>query len=65
MASGLAFAPAQGRLQAWVPVPSVEEDSWSKPLGSDWQTNPATQIKWGLHYMLEYFSRRPADNRDG
>ncbi|MEU3503711.1 lytic transglycosylase domain-containing protein, partial [Streptomyces hundungensis] len=19
--------------------------------GSDWQTNPATQIKWGLNYM--------------
>ena len=21
--------------------------------GADWQTNPATQIKWGLNYMNE------------
>ncbi|MGW2463773.1 aggregation-promoting factor C-terminal-like domain-containing protein, partial [Streptomyces sp. NPDC001761] len=20
-------------------------------VGADWQTNPATQIKWGLNYM--------------
>lgn len=39
----LAFAkPVQGRLQAWVPVPSVDQDSWSKPLGSDWRTNAKT-----------------------
>ncbi|MGW1466323.1 aggregation-promoting factor C-terminal-like domain-containing protein [Streptomyces sp. NPDC002308] len=23
--------------------------------GSDWQTNPATQIKWGLNYMNERY----------
>ncbi|WP_088345606.1 MULTISPECIES: transglutaminase-like domain-containing protein [Rhodomicrobium] len=38
--SRLSFArPTRGRLQAWVPVPSIDEDSWAKPLGSDWRTN--------------------------
>ncbi|MEU4355964.1 transglycosylase SLT domain-containing protein [Streptomyces virginiae] len=23
--------------------------------GADWKTNPATQIKWGLHYMNERY----------
>ncbi|RSS44410.1 lytic transglycosylase domain-containing protein, partial [Streptomyces sp. WAC07061] len=23
--------------------------------GSDWKTNPATQIKWGLDYMNERY----------
>ena len=23
--------------------------------GADWQTNPATQIKWGLNYMNERY----------
>jgi hypothetical protein len=24
--------------------------------GSDWQTNPVTQIKWGLQYIKERYS---------
>lgn len=28
-----------GRTQAWVPVPSVDEEEWSAPQGSDWKTN--------------------------
>jgi hypothetical protein len=24
-------------------------------VGSDWQTNPGTQIKWGLKYMNERY----------
>jgi transglutaminase-like putative cysteine protease len=33
------FTQPQMKLQAWVPVPSVSQDDWSKPLGSDWKTN--------------------------
>jgi hypothetical protein len=29
----------KGKVEAWVPVPSVSESAWSKPLGSDWKTN--------------------------
>lgn len=29
----------QGKVQAWVPMPSLSDDEWSKPLGSDWTTN--------------------------
>ncbi len=35
----LAFLEPKGKVQAWVPVPSVNEDDWSKALGSDWKTN--------------------------
>ncbi|GAA2922239.1 hypothetical protein GCM10020221_18000 [Streptomyces thioluteus] len=27
--------------------------------GSDWRTNPATQIKWGLSYMNERYHTAP------
>jgi transglutaminase-like putative cysteine protease len=33
------IAKPVGRVQAWVPVPAVEDAEWSKPGGSDWQTN--------------------------
>ncbi|MGB0083871.1 MAG: transglutaminase-like domain-containing protein [Rhodomicrobiaceae bacterium] len=35
----IAFSEAKGKVQAWVPVPSVNEDDWSKALGSGWKTN--------------------------
>lgn len=35
----LEFTQPQTKLQAWVPVPSVNRDDWSKALGSDWKTN--------------------------
>jgi hypothetical protein len=35
----LDMAKPQGRVQAWVPVPSVEAPDWTKPMGSDWKTN--------------------------
>ena len=35
----LDIAKPEGRVQAWVPVPSVEDADWSKPLGSAWKTN--------------------------
>ncbi len=32
----------KGRVQAWVPVPSIEDADWSKPAGSTWDTNAKT-----------------------
>jgi transglutaminase-like putative cysteine protease len=38
----LRFKKPPGRAQAWIPVPSVNTDEWSKALGSDWTTNAST-----------------------
>jgi len=32
-------------------IPQALPGSKMAAYGSDWQTNPATQIKWGLHYI--------------
>jgi transglutaminase-like putative cysteine protease len=42
----LAVAFADGKTQAWVPLPSVNEKDWFKSNDSDWKTNgKATRIK--------------------
>lgn len=38
----LKFPKPQQRAQAWIPVPSVDQEGWSKALGSDWTTNATT-----------------------
>jgi transglutaminase-like putative cysteine protease len=38
----LKFAKPDQSAQAWIPVPSVNQDDWSKALGSDWKTNAKT-----------------------
>jgi transglutaminase-like putative cysteine protease len=44
----------QGRAQAWVPVPSVNEPDWFKTLGSEWQTNAvAAKIERDARYGAE------------
>jgi transglutaminase-like putative cysteine protease len=35
----VAVGKPKGRTQAWIPVPSVIEEEWSTPQGSDWKTN--------------------------
>lgn len=35
----LEIAKPEGKTQAWVPVPAVNEAEWFKPLGSEWTTN--------------------------
>ena len=32
-------------------IPQALPGSKMGAFGSDWRTNPATQIKWGLHYI--------------
>ncbi len=38
----LDIAKPEGRVQAWVPVPSIEDADWSKPADSTWETNAET-----------------------
>jgi transglutaminase-like putative cysteine protease len=33
------IANAQGPSQAWIPLPAVEEHSWTRPLGNKWTSN--------------------------
>jgi transglutaminase-like putative cysteine protease len=40
--SRVKFVKPNGKVQAWAPVPSVNEEEWSRLLGSDWQTNATT-----------------------
>ena len=44
----------QGRSQAWVPVPSVNEPDWFKSAGSEWQTNAVSaKIERDARYGAE------------
>lgn len=40
----------KGQTRAWVPLPSVQESAWIKPLGNDWTTNGAAELKRDPHY---------------
>lgn len=35
----ISFPKTDTKAQAWIPVPSVDQEEWSKALGSDWTTN--------------------------
>jgi transglutaminase-like putative cysteine protease len=35
----ISFRKPKGRAQAWIPVPSVDNETWSNSRGSDWETN--------------------------
>ena len=38
----LEIAKPQGKAQAWIPLPSVNEAEWFSPTGSTWTTNAKT-----------------------
>ena len=40
----LEIANPEGKTQAWVPVPSVNEADWFKSLGSEWTSNGKAQL---------------------
>ncbi len=40
----LEIAKPRGVSQAWVPLPSVNEPDWFRPLGNDWRTNAASAV---------------------
>lgn len=41
----LEIAKPDGKTQAWVPVPAVNEADWFRSLGSEWTTNGAASLK--------------------
>jgi transglutaminase-like putative cysteine protease len=53
----ISFPKMDKTAQAWVPVPSVDQEEWSKTLGSDWTTNATnarleqTESGAGLVYL--------------
>lgn len=50
----LEIAKPEGKTQAWVPVPSVNEADWFKSLGSQWTTNGTAALKRDSKYGAEF-----------
>ena len=48
--SGWSTSSSNSTGSAWG-IPQALPGSKMAKFGSDWRTNPATQIKWGLHYI--------------
>ena len=49
-------ARPSGTVQVWLPVPSVEEPAWIRPLGNEWKTNAKTaalksEAKYGAQML--------------
>ncbi|HWK96837.1 MAG TPA: transglutaminase-like domain-containing protein [Pseudolabrys sp.] len=50
----LEIAKPEGKTQAWVPVPAVNEADWFKSLGSQWSTNGNAALKRDAKYGAEF-----------
>lgn len=50
----LEIAKPEGKTQAWVPVPSVNETDWFKSVGSQWTTNGNATLKRDAKYGAEF-----------
>lgn len=50
----LEIAKPEGKTQAWVPVPAVNEADWFKSLGSQWTTNGNAALKRDSKYGAEF-----------
>jgi hypothetical protein len=48
---GERLAVRRGERERRVGIPQALPGSKMASAGADWQTNPATQIKWGLGYI--------------
>src|ERR1700676_4502137 len=58
----LEIAKPDGEMQAWVPLPSVNEADWSRPGGSTWKTNATTaEVKLDSKYGAEMLHVEWAD----
>lgn len=59
-------AKPSGKAQAWLPVPSVEEPSWTRPLDNTWTTNAKfaalkREVKYGAQMLhVEWADNEPA-----
>jgi transglutaminase-like putative cysteine protease len=49
----LEIAKAEGKTQAWIPLPSVNEKDWFKSIGSQWTTNGKAIKARDPHYGAE------------
>jgi transglutaminase-like putative cysteine protease len=50
----LEIAKPEGKTQAWVPVPAVNEADWFKSLGSQWTSNGTAALKRDAKYGAEF-----------
>jgi transglutaminase-like putative cysteine protease len=50
----LTIAKPDGKTQAWVPVPAVNESGWFKSLGSEWKTNGTAELARDAKYGAEF-----------
>jgi len=50
----LEIAKPEGKTQAWVPVPAVNEADWFKSLGSQWTTNGHASLKRDAKHGAEF-----------
>jgi transglutaminase-like putative cysteine protease len=46
----LEIARPRGKVQAWIPLPSVSEADWVRPMGNDWKTNATTTVRQDPKY---------------
>jgi transglutaminase-like putative cysteine protease len=50
----LEIAKPEGKTQAWIPVPSVNEAGWFKSLGSEWTTNGGATLAHDAKYGAQF-----------
>lgn len=46
----LEIAQPRGKVQAWIPLPSVSEADWVRPMGNDWTSNGRTTVSQDPKY---------------
>src|SRR5262245_51775767 len=60
----LEIAKPAGKVQAWIPLPAVNEAEWSRPLGNEWRTNGKAALvreqKYGAELLHVEFAEGDA-----
>jgi transglutaminase-like putative cysteine protease len=60
----LEIAKPAGNVQAWIPLPAVNEPEWSRPLGNEWRSNGKTALvreqKYGAELLHVEFAEGDA-----
>src|SRR5262245_37287097 len=51
----LEIAKSEGKVQAWIPLPAVNESEWTRPIGNEWTTkghaNLVREPKYGAQFL--------------
>ncbi len=59
----LQISKPEGRVQAWIPLPTLSESTWFRPQGNTWTTNAASaEIKRDPKYGAEFLHAVWADD---